>query len=112
MIGEGFELGEARDIEDPTPGDSSDETWHVHEPVIRVEIPELGGSFPSSWGTGIKCDACAKPKPEHGGGKTVRFMIERLRQHREAGTSAVGMEKEIIDSARADGRLDKIDRAR
>lgn len=98
MIGEGFELGEPYD-DTVVPDD--EETWHVHDPAI-------GG-----WGTGIKCTACAKPKPVHGGGKKVYFSgLHRLKQHREAGTSAIGMEKDIIDSARADGRLDKIDRAR
>ena len=108
MIGDQrFELGEPQFGFEPD--SNADFTWHVHDlEDIVVKDPE---GWPQ-WGTGIKCTACAKPKPEHGGGKTVRFMTERLRQHREAGTTAVGMEKEIIDSARADGRLDKIDRAR
>ena len=110
MIGDqGFELGKPGLEGDATPDEfGEDVTWHVHEPPIQTLNPH----FVSPWGYGIKCTVCAKPKPVHGGGKTVRFMTERLRQHREAGTSAVGMEKEIIDSARADGRLDKIDRAR
>lgn len=114
MIGDGqWEIGFARETDDPFPPNDSDETWHVHEPPISVEIPELGGAFTSPWGTGIRCNGCIKPKPQHGGGKTIHWSgLTRLKNHREAGTTALGMEREIIETARAEGRLDKIDRAR
>lgn len=102
MIGDGhWELGEPLD-EEPT---DPDVTYHVHDIEPNHRTPPFG--------TSIKCTYCYVEKPEHGGGKTIYWSgLQRLRNHREAGTTALGMEKEIIDTARAEGRLDKIDRVR
>lgn len=100
MIGDGkWEIGEPL-FEEPT---DPDITYHVHD----------DGNLAWPFGTSIRCTYCWQPKPDHTQGKTINWTgLERLRNHREAGTTSLGMEREIIETARAEGRLDKIDRAR
>ena len=103
MIGDmKFEVGMAREEDDPMPPDDYPYTWHVHEPPIQVEIP--AGAFLSPWGTGIKCDGCAKEKPVHDDGKRINWAISRLKNTNEAGVTQSEMRQEIYANARADGR--------
>ena len=99
-------MGDATDrtgvpCDGPYPDNDADFTWHIHEPEIKVEDD---GVYMSTWGTGISCRACEKPRAVHGTGKNIHWSISRLKNTNEAGVTQREMVQEIYDNARADGR--------
>jgi len=70
----------------------------------------VGDKLGRTWGTSIRCTACVADRPDHGGGKTIHWQVNRLRRSNEAGVTQNELRQEIYANARAEGR--DIQRAR
>lgn len=77
------------------PSGDHDETWHVHAD--------------KTWGWGISCDECRKPRRGSEYAHTLpRFNIRHLQTQNVLGQTVAEMERDII----GDADPDKIDRVR
>lgn len=75
------------------------------DPVEHLGYAE---THPEEWRLGVTCEDCrshvAARREAHGGGKQVAFAIHRLKNDNQGGYTQHELHRDIVESAKADGR--------